>query len=193
LLRTVAKDLKIPLDFEDAATVRGKSYPQIATELIRLSHEKSGLSLDDATAQFKDTVARRCDLHAKPILRNAYRQQLPRAQAVWIITTNYDFILESILHDAVSVLPDGVLLPRADLIPIYHLHGHRLSPSSIVIAEADYVALLGPAQYRQMRLALTLTESTTVMLGYALGDVNVRTAMEWSKTFSGNAIQRELY
>ena len=41
--------------------------------------------------------------------------------------------------------------------------------------------LFRPSQYRQIRLALTIKESTTCLLGYSLGDVNVLTALDWSK------------
>jgi len=37
-----------------------------------------------------------------------------------------------------------------------------------------------PAQNRQIKLALTIKESITCLLGYGLGDVNVLTALDWS-------------
>ena len=43
------------------------------------------------------------------------------------------------------------------------------------------MALFRPSQYRQIKLALTIKESTTCFLGYGLGDVNVLTALDWSK------------
>jgi hypothetical protein len=41
--------------------------------------------------------------------------------------------------------------------------------------------LFRPSEYRQVKLALTVRESTTVILGYGLGDVNVFTALDWSQ------------
>jgi hypothetical protein len=46
------------------------------------------------------------------------------------------------------------------------------------------VDLLGPLDYARLKLPLLLAESTTVMLGYGLGDINVRVAMAWAESFS---------
>jgi hypothetical protein len=64
---------------------------------------------------------------------------------------------------------------------VFHLHGVRTNPEEIIIAQEDYVTLFRPSEYRQMKLALTIKESTTLLLGYALGDVNVLTALDWSR------------
>jgi hypothetical protein len=111
---------------------------------------------------------------------------LSRLRPAWIITTNYDLVLEGILDAAVSVLPDQPLVPNTDRVPVYHLHGHRLTPSSIKITEEDYVGLIGPIDYQRLKLPLILLESTTLMLGYALGDINVRAAIEWARSFRGS-------
>ena len=103
-----------------------------------------------------------------------------------MITTNYDLILEHLLNDATTVMPNQPLVPNAEHVPIYHLHGHRLEPSSIKITEEDYVGLLAPLDYQKMKLPLLLLESTTLMLGYARGDINVRAAIEWSESFKGS-------
>jgi hypothetical protein len=66
-------------------------------------------------------------------------------------------------------------------IPIFHLHGSRTKPEQIIITQEDYVALFRPTEYRQIKLALTIKESTTCFLGYSLGDVNVLTALDWSR------------
>ncbi|MDD5353603.1 MAG: SIR2 family protein, partial [bacterium] len=76
--------------------------------------------------------------------------------------------------------PGDQLISTKGLIPIYHLHGLRTHPNSIIIAQEDYVSLFRPNEYRQIKLALTLKESTTLLLGYGLGDVNVLTALDWS-------------
>ena len=72
-----------------------------------------------------------------------------------------------------------------DLTPIYHLHGIRSNPDSIVITQEDYVSLFRPNEYRQIKLALTIKESTVLLLGYGLGDINVLTALDWSNNVFG--------
>ena len=53
---------------------------------------------------------------------------------------------------------------------MFHLHGVRTNPKEIIIAQEDYITLFRPSEYRQMKLALTIKESTTLFLGYGLGE-----------------------
>ncbi len=64
---------------------------------------------------------------------------------------------------------------------MFHLHGVRTNPDEIIIVQEDYVGLFRPTEYRQIKLALMIKESTMLILGYGLGDVNVLTALDWSK------------
>ena len=77
--------------------------------------------------------------------------------------------------------PNDSLSSPKGVIPVFHLHGRRTNPEEIIIAQEDYIALFRPTEYRQIKLALTIKESTTLLLGYGLGDVNVLTALDWSK------------
>jgi len=67
------------------------------------------------------------------------------------------------------------------LIPVYHIHGIRTNPKSLVVTQEDYIRLFRPNEYRQSKLSLTLKESTTVFIGYGLGDINVLSAVDWAK------------
>jgi hypothetical protein len=80
-----------------------------------------------------------------------------------------------------SLSPDNQLISPQNLIPIYHLHGIRTNPDSIIITQEDYISLFRPNQYRQQKLSLSFKESTTLIIGYGLGDVNVLTAVDWTK------------
>ena len=100
----------------------------------------------------------------------------------WIVTTNYDLVLETILTGkSKSLSPMNYLSAPKNIIPIYHLHGTRLDPETIIITQEDYIPLFRPNEYRQSKLAMTIRESTTLILGYGLGDVNVLSAVDWSK------------
>ena len=58
-----------------------------------------------------------------------------------------------------------------------------------MITQEDYVGLFRPNEYRHTKLPLTIKESTTVVLGYALNDINVLTAVDWSKNvFSSTSV-----
>jgi hypothetical protein len=185
LLREVCHDIGIEFDFDDPEGLRGKSYSRIAQELVAKIQETAArrISARRAALKLKRSVCKACDLIPIGNTANSFREVLKDIPIQWVITTNYDFLLEDSITGSVCLLPDQILNVRNDYIPIYHLHGHRRSPSSIIITDSDYVKLLTPIEYRQVKLNLLLAESTTVMLGYSFGDVNVQSAMEWSRTF----------
>ncbi len=111
-----------------------------------------------------------------------YRRIFDIIQPNWIITTNYDLVLETILTGKCkSLSPLNYLSAPKGIIPIYHIHGTRLDNDSIIITQDDYIPLFRPNEYRQSKLAMTIRESTTLVLGYGLGDMNVLSALDWSK------------
>jgi hypothetical protein len=184
LLRAVATQLGLSFNFDDPDELRGRDYPSIAAQLVKLLAQQTSRSRKSAERLLRREIAHICNLTPDEALRKSFSPVLIGLKPSWIITTNYDFILESIFEEAVSLLPNEALLPRRDHVPVYHLHGHRLVPESIVVTDQDYVELLGPLEYRQHKLSLLLAESTTLMLGYSLGDLNVRTAMQLARSYS---------
>ncbi len=188
LLERVSVELGLSDEYQQLQAEPGHSFPIIAQALCEaLAFKSDGVAtaktLPGAIERFKRAIAEECELQATPDLATEYRKILSATPKSWIITTNYDFIIESVVDRHVYILPDQVMNTREDFVPIYHMHGHRRAPGSIVITQADYVRALGPLDYRQLRLVLSVTESTTLMLGYGLGDVNVQTAVEWSRRF----------
>src|SRR5690606_37386099 len=119
--------------------------------------------------------------------RETYGKILRDIAPGWIITTNYDLIIECLLTGkCLSLGPSDQLISPQNLIPIYHLHGIRTNPDSIIISQEDYISLFRPNQYRQQKLSLSIKESTTLIIGYGLGDVNVLTAVDWTKNVYSN-------
>ncbi|MBI5608597.1 MAG: SIR2 family protein [Deltaproteobacteria bacterium] len=193
LLQEVCGELNIAFDFGDAAAVLGKSFPQVASSLVELRAREmlklapTGSDPDlvgqSALNEVRQAIATKTNLQPDPLLRAPYKAVLAKVSPSWIVTTNYDFILEALFDRSTSLLPENFLLPSTKLVPIYHLHGHRRRPESIVVTEEDYVGLFGPLEYRQLKLTLLVAESSTVMLGYSLGDINVRAALSWARGF----------
>ena len=56
----------------------------------------------------------------------------------------------------------------------------------MVVTDDDYVRILSMTEYRQIKLSLLMKESTVVIVGYAVNDINVVTALEWSKSIYSN-------
>src|SRR3989344_2025312 len=113
--------------------------------------------------------------------RKQFGAYLEALSPAWVITTNYDLVIESLLTGkSIPLGPNDLLTNPRGIVPVYHLHGVRTNPEEIIITQEDYVSLYRPNEYRQIKLALTVKESTTLLIGYGLGDVNVLTALDWS-------------
>ncbi|HMT08430.1 MAG TPA: SIR2 family protein [Pyrinomonadaceae bacterium] len=167
--------------FESVA-VEGSNYPQIASRLCQEISVAKSISYEESTSKLKAYIASRTSWYVDPEARERFGNYLKQFEPSWIITTNYDSVIEQLLTgQSIPLGPKDQLTSIRDLIPVYHLHGGRFSPEDIVITQEDYVSLFRPNQYRQIKLALTVKESTTIFLGYGLGDVNVLTALDWSK------------
>jgi SIR2-like domain len=179
LLEAAAKMMKI----EYASLKRdGASYPEMASALCKSHSETNGIPFDDSAAVLKRTLKAATAWYPAEPRRGEFAQYLRALAPSWIVTTNYDQVLECLLSGkSVSLGPKDAFSSSKGVIPIFHLHGARTIPEDIIITQEDYVALFRPAEYRQVRLALTIKESTTCLLGYGLGDVNVLTALDWSK------------
>lgn len=178
LMLKCALELKIKYSKLDT---EGNSYPEIATQLCKLVSTKENITYEESVLLLKRKIAEITCLYPSVKKRSEYRQYLEALEPNWIITTNYDHVIETVLTGkAYTLSPVEQLVAPKGLIPVYHLHGVRSQPETIVITQEDYISLFRPNQYTQQRLILTLTESLTLMIGYGLGDMNVRIAVDWS-------------
>lgn len=179
------------LDVDYAALKKeGVGYPEIASAVCLKHSEAKGISYSEALSKLKSEIAALTSWYPDKEQREIYAKYLICLSPAWIITTNYDLIIEGLLTGkAIPLGPNDSLSSQKGVIPVYHLHGIRTNPEEIIISQEDYVALFRPSEYRQIKLALTIKESTTLLLGYGLGDVNVLTALDWSRNvFKGESI-----
>ncbi|MBN2529093.1 MAG: SIR2 family protein [Deltaproteobacteria bacterium] len=165
------------------------SYPDLATKICEIYSAQQNIEYKEAVKTFKRSLAALTSWYPNKDKREKYSQYIEQMSANWIMTTNYDLILESLLTGkCIPLAPTESLCSPAGMTPIYHLHGIRSNPDSLIISQEDYIELFRPNEYRQIKLALTMKESTVLLLGYGLGDVNVLTALDWStNVFSSNA------
>ena len=178
LLKASCENLNV-----DPAKVLKKnlSYPEVASKFCALYAKKKDISFYDATICLKQEIARLTNWFPTEKKRQIYYAALTCLRLNWIITTNYDLLLETVLSGkGLSLGPSDQLINPRHMVPIYHLHGIRLDPSSMIITQEDYISLFRPSEYRQVKLPLLLKESTVLLVGYGLGDINVLTAIDWS-------------
>ncbi|MUG67283.1 SIR2 family protein [Paenibacillus campinasensis] len=180
LIRKACDELKIKMP--DCEEVKGLSFPQISSLICDKIADSEQVSYEDAKRKLKRKISHLSNWLPNEEKTSLFSDLLRRINPSWIITTNYDLVIEKLLTGkCVTLGPDNYFTYPKGTIPIYHLHGVRLDPDSIIITQEDYVQLFRPNEYRQIKLALTIKESTTLILGYGLGDVNVLSAVDWSK------------
>lgn len=180
LIKKASERLKLELPKDE--DLKFISLPQLSTILCKRLAMRKNISYEEAKAEFKNII---CDLSnwlPSEEKEKCFRKIFDIINPKWIITTNYDLVLETILTGKSKGLsPFNYLSAPRGVIPIYHFHGTRLDPDSIIITQDDYIPLFRPNEYRQAKLAMTIRESTTLVLGYNLGDINVLSALDWSK------------
>lgn len=178
LIEATSKELGI--DYTSINKV-GISYPEISTIICDQYAIKEGIEYEEAKSKFKSIVCGLTTWYPNKEQRKEFSEYLEVMDPKWVITTNYDLVIESLLTGrCLSLSPEDYITSPKNVIPVYHLHGIRHNPESIIITQEDYVKLFRPNEYRQIKLALTIKESTTLILGYGLGDVNVLSAVDWS-------------
>lgn len=174
--------LEFEIDIKEDIQTEGLSYPEIATEVAKIIAERDSCEYKVAIKNLKEKIAELTSWYPNNEQRIEYGNILKEIDPNWIITTNYDLIIECLLTGkCLSLGPNDQLISPQNLIPVYHLHGLRTNPDSIIISQEDYISLFRPNQYRQQKLSLSIKESTTLIIGYGLGDVNVLTAVDWTK------------
>ena len=182
LLDEVCEKKKIILDDKDK---KYSSCPEIASKISQkiLENNSNKLkTLEEASNELKAQISVLTAWYPNQEQRDDYSQILKNLEPNYIITTNYDLILENLLpENSISLGPNDILTSPKFEIPIYHLHGIRTDPSSIIITKEDYTKLFRPNEYRLQKLSLLFKESTTLIIGYSLGDTNVLTALDWSE------------
>ncbi|MCY7566295.1 SIR2 family protein [Bacillus safensis] len=180
LIKEVSK--KFEIEFPNDNELIGVSLPELATLICkRLAIERS-IDYIEAKGLFKKEICNLSNWLPSEERTKEFREILDILSPSWIVTTNYDLVLETILTGkSKSLSPMNYLSAPKNIIPVYHLHGTRLDSESIIITQEDYIPLFRPNEYRQAKLAMTIRESTTLVLGYGLGDVNVLSAVDWSK------------
>ena len=67
---------------------------------------------------------------------------------------------------------------------VYHVHGSVDSPENMVVTSEDYFRFLNSDSYFSRKLSTVLHENTVVILGYSLGDTNLKAIISDYKGFS---------
>lgn len=113
---------------------------------------------------------------------------LEKQKSLAVLTTNYDKLLEALAgeKDCLSLSP-GFPVPRShSRANVYHVHGSIDSAINMVVTANDYFNFINKESYFSRKLSTILHENTVVILGYSLGDTNLKAILSDYNGFSIN-------
>lgn len=101
------------------------------------------------------------------------------SKARFIVTTNYDPLIESLLKDKVQVNvgSNGLFNPSEEYGELYKIHGSVSDPDSIVITKSDYLKISETNILVNAKILTKLTEAPILFIGYSLTDDNIRSLL----------------
>lgn len=160
-------DSRAPLDLDEVAQ-------SIQTEL-----EKNGLSLHSKIAEQIEEL----ELNGVGEKTREFFEK----QSFRVVTTNYDKLAESLAGDDVISTCPGRPIPRSDSrVKVMHVHGSIDVPNEMVVTSSDYFRFMEKDTYFSRKLSTLLHENTVVILGYSLGDTNLKTFLNDHLSFVQN-------
>lgn len=136
-------------------------------QILALEFHRQGKNLHEETAKL---IAKLSLKGNNRLVKNFLLKHTPR-----VITTNYDLLIEKLLGDDVINISPGCPIPRiAGKTKVYHIHGSVNLPSRLVITSDNYFNFINNESYFSRKLSTILHENTVVIMGYSMGDVNLR-------------------
>ncbi len=95
-----------------------------------------------------------------------------------VITTNYDLFLETILDGYEPITGQTIIRYNTNSFgEIFHVHGDVSNPSSLVLTSQDYSDWSDKKKYVSAKLLTYFAEHPVFILGYGLGDPNVKSIL----------------
>lgn len=163
-------DGKNPLSLEEAAQV-------ISIELLN-----SGKNLHEEISKIIAGVELKGD--------NSAISSFLSGKACRVVTTNYDKLAEKLAgEDKCQSLTPGLPISGSSArVKVYHVHGSTDSPENMVVTSDDYFKFMNGSSYFSKKLSTVLHENTVVILGYSLGDTNLKAIISDYKGFSRNHV-----
>lgn len=159
-----------------------------AAQIIAIELQKIGKSIHQEIALLIKGIELSGD--NTPIVKFA------QSNTFQVVTTNYDKLFEQLAAAAnPQTLTPGLPVPRFSAnVQVYHVHGSIDSPHHMVVTSDDYFKFLNNDSYFSKKLSTILHENTVVILGYSLGDTNLKSILSDYKGFArGHAIGGNIF
>lgn len=138
-----------------------------AAQVLAIELKKSGNSLHQAVGERISRLKLDCSL---PETKSFFEKKSFR-----IVTTNYDKLAEDLAGEGVLSVCPGRPIPRSDSrVKVLHVHGSIDAPDRMVVTSDDYFRFMEKDTYFSRKLSTLIHENTVVILGYSLGDTNLK-------------------
>ncbi|MDZ4427883.1 SIR2 family protein, partial [Bacillus cereus] len=158
-------------------------FPQ---ELYDPSYSKS-IFLKYKIAQVLDELIGSFDIEEHPYYEELEILKTLKPHA--IITTNYDYLLETLFPDFNVVVGQQVIKKKeaTNIGHILKIHGSTNKPEDIVISSDDYEVFHEKQKYLTAKLLTYFMEHPVIFLGYSVTDSNIRNILaDISEIVSGD-------
>ena len=185
LLEIMCDELSDPLSIKNSlfpATGKNPLTLEESAQVIDIEFSKIGKNLHNEIANKIETI----NLSGNNAVISDFFKKTP----LIIVTTNYDKLAEKLAgkNDSHSISP-GFPVPRSPArVKVYHVHGSIDSPQNMVVTSDDYFRFINGQSYFSRKLSTVLHENTVVILGYSLGDTNLKAIISDYKGFSRNHV-----
>ncbi|TCR07304.1 SIR2 family protein [Neorhizobium sp. JUb45] len=160
-------------DIKNALFPKGASNPlqlDEAAQVLQLELNKQGVNLHEEVAAIIRAIK----------LGGAYpeTEKFLKERSLRIVTTNYDKLAEEVAATDCLSLSPGRPVPRStSRVKVYHVHGSVDVPGRMVVTADDYFNFMHSESYFSRKLSTVLHENTVVILGYSLGDTNLKSIL----------------
>lgn len=171
LLKQVCDEFIGDENFKESIFPTDKDAPSLQldeiAQVIKLELAKTRQSLHSCVAE----------LIGKLKLDGAFpnAQKFFQEETFRLVTTNYDKLAEDLAAENVKSVCPGRPIPRSDSrVKVLHVHGSVDVPERMVLTSDDYFRFMEKDTYFSRKLSTLLHENTVVILGYSLGDTNLK-------------------
>lgn len=185
LLEEICKLLPNPKEIKDVLFPESGKNPlslEESAQVLAIELSKQGLNLHEEIAKIISPL--------RTAGNNAVISDFLAKNTTRIVTTNYDKLAEELSGDGNSLsISPGFPVPRSQAqVKVYHVHGSIDSPTNMVVTSNDYFRFINGESYFSRKLSTVLHENTVVILGYSLGDTNLKAIINDYKGFSRNQV-----
>lgn len=112
-----------------------------------------------------------------------------RERSFRVVTTNYDKLAELLAAGDCQSLSPGRPIPRStSRVKTYHVHGSIDVPGQMVVTSDEYFRFMHSESYFSRKLSTVLHENTVVIIGYSLGDTNLKSILSDYRGFIRNHV-----